>query len=742
MEEEIQQLRAQLAEAERRRAEEQRGREEEQRRREEAELTAASAVNQDLTGFLEGCHQLSGKIKPVTEASASTGGSTTNPTRRLFPRRILPWLEFATRQQDFWKQAAANPSLWTERSYPSANDLRYDERRIEPISSEDELRFIARLIVEDKVQSILNGFGANNEVDDGLGSLGSISFENQARFRADEVNSLHRTMQELSVDDEHTLPPRNSRADQFCVVRRRDGIARPVVAIEYKAPHKLTIDEICVGLKAEIWPERDVIDKHDDNIDFLCKNLMAAVVTQLFSYMIDKGVRYGYICTGEAFVFVRILDDPSTVYYSVNIPNLDYTADDESRLQRTAVSQVVAFIHQALQDEQPDQSWIQDARRKLGRWPIEVIDVLRGIPETLRKTRDASVYQPSPWVRSTKRSPIVLRRRCEPARTTPRAEEEDSDSNDGDGYAQSPMQYRQTRSRAAAARQARVDGKGTSRSDQGRDAQGTSNKSTAIIEQRPYCTRQCLLGLSTGDPLDPLCPNATLHGQNHLPHADFLRLLTEQLTFDEQQDVDCCALYVHGARAALLKVRLTAHGYTLVAKGVETTSRKYLQHEARIYHRLHHVQGRHVPVYCGRLDLSVPFYYDGVDLKHLLLMSWEGESLEALMRQGAAAQVPNRCIDLAIEALKAIHSQQVLHHDAFLRNIMYDKVAGTVSIVDFERSESFETRACRQILGEMSPNRKRKRARRASKTKVASPERFAEELRCFQDRMQKALHCT
>jgi hypothetical protein len=34
--------------------------------------------------------------------------------------------------------------------------------------------------------------------------------------------------------------------------------------------------------------------------------LIAAVVTQIFSYMMDSGVRYGYICTGEAFVFLHI----------------------------------------------------------------------------------------------------------------------------------------------------------------------------------------------------------------------------------------------------------------------------------------------------------------------------------------------------------------------------------------------------------------------------------------------------
>lgn len=47
---------------------------------------------------------------------------------------------------------------------------------------------------------------------------------------------------------------------------------------------------------------------------------MAAVITQLFSYMIDTKVRYGYICTGEAYVFLRILKDPTKVMSASTSP--------------------------------------------------------------------------------------------------------------------------------------------------------------------------------------------------------------------------------------------------------------------------------------------------------------------------------------------------------------------------------------------------------------------------------------
>lgn len=48
--------------------------------------------------------------------------------------------------------------------------------------------------------------------------------------------------------------------------------------------------------------------------------VVAVVVTQLFSYMVDIGVQYGYICTGKAFVFLHIPKDPTVVKY-LRIPN-------------------------------------------------------------------------------------------------------------------------------------------------------------------------------------------------------------------------------------------------------------------------------------------------------------------------------------------------------------------------------------------------------------------------------------
>ena len=82
-----------------------------------------------------------------------------------------------------------------------------------------------------------------------------------------------------------------------------------------------------------------------------CRRLVAAVITQGFSYMVRAGVEYGEIYTGEATIFLRIPDDPSTVYYALSVPKGDVgprtdwseSSNQPNRLHLTAVSQAVAF---------------------------------------------------------------------------------------------------------------------------------------------------------------------------------------------------------------------------------------------------------------------------------------------------------------------------------------------------------------------------------------------------------------
>ncbi|KAF3768287.1 hypothetical protein M406DRAFT_272859, partial [Cryphonectria parasitica EP155] len=507
-----------------------------------------------------------------------------------------------------------------------------------------------------------------------LGLQGTVTFESHTNLGTPDDDPISEPMGQMSLGTGRAgasasapKPPaapkarrrargKGNLADQFCIYRTLDATDIPVLAIEYKAPHKLSVDEVVTGLGSEIQPERDVINKNGQGFAFTARALAAAVVTQLFSYMIGKGIQYGYVCTGQAFIFLHIPDDPATVYFSVCVPNLDVMDDDETRLHRTAVAQVFAFILQAVRASPPPESWHDEAAR-LGTWAVEYDDILRNIPETERKPKEprASPYKPQRW-KGFKRSPIRTRSRCQQL-----------------------------------------------------DAESQGQAAKPDIQGRPFCTQQCLLGLASGGgSMDKNCPNADDHGQEHISRPEFLRLVRHQLATDRGRDADCVPLYLSGARGSLFKVRLSAYGYTLVAKGMEGLDRACLQHENDMYDRLQPIQGKHIPVCLGSIDLVLPYYYDSGVYEHFMFLSWAGQPLlrcgDKVDRAAAAAAA-----EAVATILRAVHSLHVLHRDAELRNLLLDPDSGGLMIIDFERAEFRGSRPPLGPIGANSPNRKRTR---------------------------------
>ena len=92
---------------------------------------------------------------------------------------------------------------------------------------------------------------------------------------------------------------------------------------------------------------------------------MAAVTTKAFSYIVGCGTQYSYITTGKAFIFLRIKLDKKakTLYYYLAKPSADINAQKQVSLgtkdyvNRTAISQVLAFSLLALKSAQAGQEW-------------------------------------------------------------------------------------------------------------------------------------------------------------------------------------------------------------------------------------------------------------------------------------------------------------------------------------------------------------------------------------------------
>lgn len=474
------------------------------------------------------------------------------------------------------------------------------------------------------------------------------------------------------------------RADQFCVYRTSDGANVPVMAIEYKAPHKLS---------QGIQPERDIINKDGGGFEFAAKALSAAVVTQLFSYMVGKGIQYGYICTGQAFVFLRIPNDPATLYYYVCVPRQDFLGDDENRLHRTAAAQVFAFVVQALRATPPPLSW-HDAAAAHATWDVEYDDILSKIPASVRKNKEprTSPYKPQRW-RGFRRLPIRTRSRCRRPSADPSARDDDKeDDKEGNPPSSTPRSGRQATGSGAGARQGQ---RGRERRQQyGQQQGGQRGRPTPKwIHDRLYCTHRCLSGLASGQPIDETCPNASRHGPRHIGRIEFLHLLRSQLASDRGPNADSTPLYLSGSVGSLFKIRLSTYGYTLVAKGVEVANLARLQHEDEVYKRIRTLQGKYVPVCLGSLGLALPHYCNGGVFEHFLLLSWAGQ-----------------------RAYTELHRLRVLHGDAEPRNLLYNASNRTLMVADFERAELRD----RPALGLISPNSQSQKRKRGAAQKQGS----------------------
>jgi len=203
--------------------------------------------------------------------------------------------------------------------------------------------------------------------------------------------------------------------------------------------------------------------------------------------------------------------------------------------------------------------------------------------------------------------------------------------------------------------------------------------------------------------MDEQCPNFTDHGNVHINRRKFLRLIRDQLAVDRGEDADCVPLYLSGSRGSLFKVRLSSHGYTLMAKGVEAVDTKHLRYENKIYDHLRVLQGKVVPVCLGTLNLIKPYYYDSGVYKYFMLLSYGGRPV---LRE--LGEVNARVANEILTTLGRLHQYRVLHCDTELRNVLYDKHTGRYMIVDLMQAESH----ARRPLGSINVNgltRKRKR---------------------------------
>ncbi|RSL46859.1 hypothetical protein CEP51_015866 [Fusarium floridanum] len=647
------------------------------------------------------------------------------------------------------------------RAFESQNFLAGLGKRVSrrSIADEKSLEYFMHNGVEDPVRVIVEQLRQVEEVSNAFDMGNGIVFENHPHAISDvaeEVAARENTppppqtpLQTSLQTPNHKRDVNQLRPDQICVYRSDDDTVsekRTMIYVsEYKAPHKLTAPHLRAGLRRmNIYREVVNRKKIPTSVDpggrfqYHAERLTASALTQTYHYMIEGGVEYGLMTTGEATVFLKVdWARPETLYYHLAEPGPEVTAHAEHVQSSSAVGQYLAFSLIALGSPGERGEHGQDERDRatanLKRWAEDFETTLRSIPEGERIAPESS----SSWVPTTyedfDRSPCVLRGgRQRPRRRPRRRQGEGGDEHD-------KFTIRRDRTESSS------DESGTQPPDtpspaerrgrrrrRGQGSEKEPRRSQRILARRPreeatqdrqYCTQACLLGLVRGGSLDPRCPNVESHRgpdsrchnrsrggtrgctrtRHPVSHSMWLRLLHEQLR--QSLDAGVTKLGKHGARGVLFKVTLLAYSYTFVCKGTVQAFIGDLEHEAAVYKRLERVQGISVPVFLGAVDLRPlkrVYYYDHrVYIVHMTFLSWGGYGIDDI---GITADMGRTLKDKLLKSLRAIHEEDVVHKDVRSANMLVNKETDSVMLIDFERAVLLE--AARRPLAQVVPNKR------------------------------------
>ncbi|KAG6252499.1 hypothetical protein E4U23_008702 [Claviceps purpurea] len=634
--------------------------------------------------YVEECHTLDGKLDVVTKLTLITEEPVVDPGDRPRPRLIVPWNGFPQRQREILNKLPSDHRFPLGQRLTTRSGLEMVAEMLKPIDSDDSLATNREEAVTGPVELLMKEIGQNAELRTSFGIDGNLKFE---------ANVNHGD----STPHSHSPEPsgKNSVAHEFYGIKRSPtGESEIVLAAQYKLPQKLPVALLVAALDntTEMNLDTGIID--EDGEEFGLKQLVAAVIAQLFSALVSKGLRYGYIDTGEAKVFLHIGDDPSRVEYHLSRPTFDVQGEETMHL--SAVSQLFAFVVQAIEAPKPTKEW-EIAASELPIWKLKRVEMREKIPRIAEQPcEEADSHSSDRETVSCDRTSI--HRRPASRSTHPSPDEVDNEeeasgsgSKTGKELAQNLGMYKRPDSRQN------------------------------ILFNRSYCTNECVWGLAFGGPLDKNCPNVKDHGSKHIDRQEFLRLMREQLD-GENAHANCKPINASGHIGHLFKIRLLSHGYTLVTKAVGLCDSAPIIHEEKMYNYLRDLQGRFIPACPGYIELKWLFRgeaYDNTPFRHFLFLSYAGQPvLKAL------SEVDNSVVSQVLATLAQLHQHRVMHHDAAPRNMLYDDCTGRYMVVDLEMSKPIDE----EVLEAMNGCRKKRKTKREAERKLkTASESFAAE---------------
>ena len=374
MEDEVAQLRRQLAE-------EQRRLEEEQRRREEAERKLSGTTFLD---YLSECHKIFTTIQVERNELRRTTGRVTSVDGKFYPRHLQPWANFAHLHDK--KFADLKEEFQQQNLFPSIADLGRVTRQTtgRTMTGEDDLRYFEYHAIQDCVEDLMLPYfrrydgGSSDQPTSAVPKkvsfynypLGVVANESDEVSNSDspgygdpdkdrkasanqqllirsnrpaylgalavakrDMDEAEKRVRMTESEREQSGPPTKKSSpertklhpDQWCFRTNQNGAVIPLFTVEYKAAHKLETTLLQSILREPDSAASLFADALQD-IHSMTRALKtvkegggpsvngkvdtAKVLAQAFHYMVVYGLQYSYVTTGEALIFLHL--DPHT----------------------------------------------------------------------------------------------------------------------------------------------------------------------------------------------------------------------------------------------------------------------------------------------------------------------------------------------------------------------------------------------------------------------------------------------
>lgn len=486
---------------------------------------------------------------------------------------------------------------------------------------------------------------------------------------------------------------------------------------EAKAPHKLTptvirqaIESGDVTLRpADIMKCEDAASESARPTDVTqSRYWFAAVCSQLYSSMIEAGLRYGMITTGAYYVFVSIDPErPSIFRYSV-------CKQTPADIYTSALMRIVAFALLAMcKSKLPMTTEYNEIYRRAGlNWVTDIQN-----PSFSTEDAPGETPQDTPGMESYKDEESVS-----PDRQPHQADSANLPADipfSLEVQHEIQAKYPSPPPQVLGKRQSRAPPKVVSQDAFKRqrtsvDASEATQPTTPTLSPRPpavsppvrsvplrkraYCSSACLQAVQHGSVEPTRCPNQADHDRaGRLTMVQLRQKLHAQLTgpLDGTGEWDYQFLHFSPGETQTVKLWLKSHGYTFIAKAFQAEDLSKMRGEARIYDRLQHLQGGCVPVCLGTIELPVEKSLIGFgQFVGLLLLAWAGWGMDEWPRLGIRGVGNGGEVDRRFtcaltkevqNVLIKIHGAGVLHRDVALRNVMLQEITrrGTASRAEF-----------------------------------------------------------